>query len=331
MYKHRLNFIDTAQIKLKAGDGGNGGVYFLREKYRPHGGPAGGDGGKGGSIILKADNSKTSFLDFKYRRHFVAKNGEHGKPKDQHGKDAKDIIVKVPVGTIAIDKNTNDILCDLTKHGQECIVAKGGEGGLGNAHFASSINQAPRKFTYGKKGEERELLLILKTIADFGIVGLPNVGKSTLLSTLTNANPKIGDYPFTTLYPELGALKTDDKNYILADIPGIIKGAHEGAGLGLDFLKHIERAKYILIAVDLSSNDPVQDFYTVKSELELYDKSLIQKIKGIIGTKLDKANQDSMRLLQDLANKEYIDFIGVSSITGENVKRLRDYIFELLK
>ncbi|HEK25079.1 MAG TPA: GTPase ObgE, partial [Hydrogenobaculum sp.] len=227
-----MNFVDTAQIKVKAGDGGNGGVYFLREKYRPYGGPAGGDGGKGGSVIIQADSSKTTFLDFKYKRHFIAQNGEHGKPKNQHGKNGRDIVIKVPVGTIIIDKKTNDVLCDLVKHGQSCIVAKGGDGGLGNAHFATPTNQTPRKFTYGKKGEEKELILILKTIADIGIVGLPNVGKSTLLSVLTNANPKIGNYPFTTLYPELGVLKINDRSFTIADIPGIIENAHKGAGLG---------------------------------------------------------------------------------------------------
>ncbi|GAB6078693.1 GTPase ObgE [Hydrogenobaculum acidophilum] len=325
-----MNFIDTAEIKVKAGDGGNGGVYFLREKYRPYGGPAGGDGGKGGSIIIQADSSKTTFLDFKYKRYFVAQNGEHGKPKNQHGKNGKDITIKVPVGTIVIDKNTNDILCDLTKHGQSCIVAKGGEGGLGNAHFATSVNQTPRKFTFGKKGEERELVLVLKTIADIGIVGLPNVGKSTLLSVLTNANPKIGDYPFTTLYPELGVLKVDDKSFTIADIPGIIENAHKGAGLGLDFLKHIERSKYLILAIDLSTEDPARDFEILTNELSLYDKSLIQKLKAIVGTKLDVAKKENLELLERISKEKSLDFIPVSSITNENTKYLKDYIANLL-
>jgi GTP-binding protein len=326
-----LNFIDTAEIKVKAGDGGNGGVYFLREKYRPYGGPAGGDGGKGGSIILQADASKTTFLDFKYKRNFLAQSGEHGKPKNQHGKDAKDITIKVPVGTIVVDKNTNQILCDLTKHGESFLVAKGGKGGLGNAHFATSRNQTPRKFTYGKKGEEKELILILKTIADISIVGLPNVGKSTLLSVLTNAHPKIADYPFTTLYPELGILKTEENAFSIADIPGIIENAHKGAGLGLDFLKHIERSKHLIIAIDLSSQDPIKDFEILLKELSLYDKSLIQKIKTIVGTKLDVANEKSLELLKNLAREKKIDFIAVSSSTGENINKLKNYLSNLKK
>ena len=325
-----MNFIDTAEIKVKAGDGGNGGVYFLREKYRPYGGPAGGDGGKGGSVIIEADSSKTTFLDFKYKRYFVAQNGEHGKPKNQHGKNGKDIIIKVPVGTVIIDKKTNDILCDLTKHGERCVVAKGGEGGLGNAHFATPTNQTPRKFTHGKKGEEKELILILKTIADIGIVGLPNVGKSTLLSVLTNANPKIANYPFTTLYPELGVLKTDDKSFTIADIPGIIENAHKGAGLGLDFLKHIERSKYLLLAVDLSSDDPIKDIEVLIKELSLYDKSLIQRIKAIIGTKYDMARNENLGLLETFSKEKSIDFIPVSSLTGYNIDYLKEYITSLL-
>ncbi len=324
------NFIDTAEIKVKAGDGGNGGVYFLREKYRPYGGPAGGDGGKGGSVIVEADYSKTTFLDFKYKRHFVAQNGEHGKPKNQHGKNGKDIIIKVPVGTIVIDKYKSYILCDLIKHGQRCIVAKGGEGGFGNARFATSTNQTPRKFTYGKKGEEKELVLILKTIADLGIVGLPNVGKSTLLSVLTNANPKIANYPFTTLYPELGVLKIDDKSFTIADIPGIIENAHKGAGLGLDFLKHIERSKYLVIAIDLSTDNPVRDFHVIVNELSLYDKSLIQKIKAVVGTKYDIANSESLTLLERLSKEKTIDFIPVSSVANYNIDYLKDYLAKLL-
>ena len=325
-----MNFIDTAEIKVKAGDGGNGGVYFLREKYRPYGGPAGGDGGNGGSVIIQADSSKTTFLDFKYKRYFVAQNGEHGKPKNQHGKNGKDIIIKVPVGTIVIDKNTNDVLCDLTKHGQSCVVAKGGEGGLGNAHFATPVNQAPRKFTFGKKGEEREIILILKTIADIGIVGLPNVGKSTLLSVLTNAHPKIGDYPFTTLYPELGVLKVDDRSFTIADIPGIIENAHKGAGLGLDFLKHIERSKYLILAIDLSTEDPVKDFEILTTELSLYNKSLIQKIKAIVGTKLDIAKKENLELLEKISKEKSLDFIPVSSATGQNIGYLKEYITNLI-
>lgn len=326
MYKP-LSFIDIAEIKVKAGDGGNGGVYFLREKFRPFGGPAGGDGGKGGSIILETDPSKTTFLDFKYKRYFVAQNGEPGKPKNQHGKNAKDIIIKVPVGTVVIDKNTNDVLWDFTKPGERFVVVKGGEGGLGNSHFATSVNQAPKKFTYGKKGEERELLLILKTIADIGIVGLPNVGKSTLLSVLTNANPKIGDYPFTTLHPELGVLEISyDKSLVLVDMPGIIENAHEGAGLGLEFLRHIERAKAIFLAIDLSSEDAVRDFNTLYNELSLYDNTLPKRIKAVVGTKLDKADENNIKSLKHLAQEKNLVFIPISSVTFEGIEQLKNFI-----
>lgn len=322
-----MNFIDKAEIKVKAGDGGNGGVYFLKEKYRPYGGPAGGDGGKGGSVILEGDISKTTFLDLKYKKFFIAKNGENGKPKNQHGKNAKDIIIKVPIGTVVIDKNSNQILCDIIKDKQKCLVAKGGEGGFGNKHFATPTNQTPRKFTYGQKGETRELLLILKTISDIGIVGLPNVGKSTLLSVLTNANPKIGDYPFTTLHPELGTLKISyDKSIVLADIPGIIEGAHKGIGLGLEFLQHIERAKALLITIDLTTINPVKDFETIYNELSFYNEELLKKIKAIIGTKLDKANQENIKILENLSKTKNLTFIPISSITLEGIDNLKNFL-----
>ncbi len=231
------------------------------------------------------------------------------------------------MGTVVIDKNTNDVLWDFTKPGERFVVVKGGEGGLGNSHFATSVNQAPKKFTYGKKGEERELLLILKTIADIGIVGLPNVGKSTLLSVLTNANPKIGDYPFTTLHPELGVLEISyDKSLVLVDMPGIIENAHEGAGLGLEFLRHIERAKAIFLAIDLSSEDAVRDFNTLYNELSLYDNTLPKRIKAVVGTKLDKADENNIKSLKHLAQEKNLVFIPISSVTFEGIEQLKNFI-----
>ncbi len=240
-------FIDLAKIYVKAGDGGNGAVAFLREKYRPFGGPAGGDGGKGGDVVLVATSRKHTLLDFEYRTKFRAQNGQHGKGKNQAGKDGEDLIIEVPVGTVVKDALTGEVLCDLVEEGQSCVVAKGGRGGRGNARFASPTNQAPKYAEKGQKGEERWLILELKLIADVGLIGLPNAGKSTLISKLTKARPKIADYPFTTLSPVLGVLELDEEHrLVLADIPGLIEGASKGRGLGLEFLRHIERTKLLL-------------------------------------------------------------------------------------
>jgi len=247
-------FVDRVKIHVKAGDGGNGAVAFLREKYRPFGGPAGGDGGKGGDVILVATIRKHTLYDFKFQAHFKAQRGEHGKGKNQHGKDGEDLIIYVPVGTVVIDAESGKVLCDLVEDGQRCVVARGGRGGRGNARFATPTNQSPRYAEKGEKGEERWLILELKLIADVGLIGLPNAGKSTLISKLTKARPKIADYPFTTLSPVLGVMEVDDETQIvLADIPGLIEGASQGKGLDHEFLRHIERTKLLLHLIDIST------------------------------------------------------------------------------
>ncbi len=332
-----MDFIDRAIIHVKAGDGGDGGVYFLREKYRPQGGPAGGDGGKGGDVIIEGSKDLNTLYSFKFKRIFKAQNGEKGKPKNQYGKDGKDVIIKVPLGTVVIDEQTKEIICDITKDKQMCIVAKGGKGGKGNAHFATPTNQAPRKFEKGEKGEEKTLILELKLIADIGIIGFPNVGKSTLLSVLTKANPKIGDYPFTTLSPNLGVLELDEENrLILADIPGIIENASKGEGLGLEFLRHIERTKALAIAIDISilNKDPIKDFEILLKELKEYDKDnqkeLLQKIKIIIGTKKDLSSEEREKFLENYFRQKGYKFLAVSSITKENIEKLKKELFRVI-
>jgi len=251
----RAAFVDKVRIHVKGGDGGRGAVAFLREKFRPRGGPAGGDGGKGGDVVLVATASKHTLLDFKYRRHFRAENGQPGRGKRQKGKDGEDLVIQVPVGTVVRDAATGEVICDLIGEGQRCTVARGGRGGRGNAHFATPTDQAPRRAEPGEKGEERWIVLELKLIADVGIIGLPNAGKSTLLSRLTAAKPKTGDYPFTTTAPNLGVMELDEeRRIILADIPGLVEEAHRGAGLGHEFLRHIERTRILLHLIDVSES-----------------------------------------------------------------------------
>ncbi|WP_448588638.1 GTPase ObgE [Thermocrinis sp.] len=326
-------FIDLARIFVKAGNGGNGAVAFLREKYRPFGGPAGGDGGKGGDVVLVATHRKHTLLDFEYRTKFVAQNGEHGKGKNQAGKDGEDLLIEVPVGTVVKDANTGEILCDLVEEGQRCVVARGGKGGRGNARFATPTNQAPKYAEKGQKGEERWLILELKLIADVGIIGLPNAGKSTLISKLTKAKPKIADYPFTTLSPVLGVLELDDEHrLVLADIPGLIEGASQGRGLGLDFLRHIERTKILLHLLDVSDGrekDPIEAFHAVNRELEQYSQKLLEKEQIVVATKIDALSERS--LLKDLGEyfrgKGY-EFCSISALTGEGLEDLKKVLFD---
>ena len=325
-------FVDRVKIYVKAGDGGNGAVAFLREKYRPFGGPAGGDGGKGGDVILVATSRKQTLYDFKFQRHFKAQNGEHGKGKNQHGKDGEDLIIEVPIGTVVIDAQTGEVMCDLIKEGQRCIVAKGGKGGLGNARFATPTNQAPRYAQKGQKGEERWIILELKLIAHIGIIGLPNAGKSTLISKLTNAKPKIGDYPFTTLYPVLGVIELESgEKVVLADIPGIIEGASQGKGLGLEFLRHVERTKFLLHVIDLATQeDPFKAFETVNRELGLYDPKLIEKPQIVVGNKIDLL--EDRKILEDIAKgfeRMGYPFVYVSAKTGEGLEHLKEVIISL--
>ncbi len=322
-------FVDRVKIYVKGGKGGNGAVAFLREKFRPRGGPAGGDGGKGGDVILVATASKHTLLDFKYRRHFKAQNGQHGKGKNQKGKDGEDLIVYVPVGTVVRDAQTGEVMCDLVEEGQRCVVARGGRGGRGNAHFATPTNQAPRYAEPGEEGEERWILLELKLIADVGIVGLPNAGKSTLISRLTKARPKVGDYPFTTLSPNLGVLELDEqRRLVLADIPGLIEGAHRGSGLGHEFLRHIERTRLILHLIDVSQEDPIGAFETVNRELRLYSEELAEKPQIVVANKIDLLPDRSIlsELRSFFEGKGY-EFHAVSALTGEGIGELKEMLW----
>jgi GTP-binding protein len=322
-------FIDRATIKVKAGNGGSGCVSFRREKYRPKGGPDGGDGGHGGNVIVRADPKLSTLLDFKYHPNYQAQSAEHGKGKNQHGKSGTDLIVKVPLGTVIKDKSTAEILGDLVEPGQEIIVAGGGRGGRGNARFVTSTNQAPRHWEPGEFGEEKELELELKLIADVGLVGLPNAGKSTLLSKLSAAKPKIADYPFTTLTPNLGIVKyKEEGSFVLADIPGLIAGAHLGKGLGIEFLRHIERTKVLVFLIDCTAENIEQDFHVLRKELQQYNPNLLQRPRIVALTKID------LRPAIDSALAEKFPatpFYKISSITGEGLAELQDAMWELLQ
>ena len=287
-----MKFIDQAKIEVIAGDGGNGVASFCREKFRPFGGPDGGDGGKGGSIWAVADRNINTLVDYRYAKLHKARNGENGRGADCYGKGADDIFLRMPVGTLVIDDNEGEVLADLTEHGQQVLLAKGGEGGWGNIHFKSSTNRAPRQKTDGKPGERRELRLELKVLADVGLLGMPNAGKSTFISAVSNARPKIADYPFTTLHPNLGVVRVShEKSFVVADIPGLIEGAAEGAGLGMQFLRHLQRTRVLLHLVDLApfdpNVDPVKEAKAIVKELKKYDEALYQKPRWLVLNKLD--------------------------------------------
>ncbi|ROL58568.1 GTPase ObgE [Bacteroidetes/Chlorobi group bacterium Naka2016] len=325
-----MKFIDIAKIHVKAGNGGNGIVSFHREKFIPKGGPDGGNGGRGGHIILRANPNMTTLLDFKYKSHFKAENGKPGSSNNKTGKSGEDLIIEVPCGTVVKNAETGEIIADLTEAGQECIVAKGGRGGRGNAEFATPTNQTPRFAEKGQPGEELDLILELKVIADVGIVGFPNVGKSTLISVISDAKPKIADYPFTTLTPNLGVVKIDiGKNYVVADIPGLIEGASEGKGLGLEFLRHIERTKVLLFMLDATSKDVKKDFKVLIKELKNYNKELLQKEKVIVINKLDVIPQEQWKeLLKINFGKNYPKPLGISAATGFGVEKLKYILWE---
>ncbi|MCX7760860.1 MAG: GTPase ObgE [Hydrogenothermaceae bacterium] len=324
-------FIDKAKIFVKAGDGGNGCVAFHREKFVPMGGPSGGDGGKGGDVILVADKNLQTLMDFKYKRHYKAERGQNGQGGNKKGKDGKDLIIKVPVGTVVKDAQTGEIIADLVEDGQQVVVAKGGKGGKGNAAFKSPTNQTPTTAEPGEEGEERWIELELKLLADVGIIGFPNAGKSTLISVLSNAKPKIADYPFTTLTPVLGVLQLDvDDFVILADIPGLIEGASEGAGLGHEFLRHIERTKFLIHLIDVSDfaeKDWKEAFEIINRELKNYSEELSKKPQIVVANKID-ALSDRLKIdeMKKYFQDKNIPFTAVSLITREGVDELINLI-----
>ena len=287
-----MKFIDEAYIDVIAGDGGNGSASFRREKYVPRGGPDGGDGGRGGSIFAVADGNINTLIDYRFARIHRAKHGENGHGADKYGRGADDIVLRVPVGTVITDADSGELIADLAAHGQKAQVAKGGKGGLGNIHFKSSVNRAPRQFTPGEEGEKRRLHLELKVLADVGLLGMPNAGKSTFIRAVSAARPKVADYPFTTLAPNLGVVRTNtDRSFVIADIPGLIEGAADGAGLGIQFLRHLQRTRLLLHIVDLApldpDTDPVHDAKAIVNELRRYDESLYEKPRWLVLNKLD--------------------------------------------
>lgn len=325
-------FIDYAKIRVRAGDGGRGCIAFRREKYVPHGGPSGGDGGDGGNVIIKADKNRNTLLEFRYRKFFRANNGRSGQGSNRKGKRGEDIYLYVPVGTL-IRAEDNTLIKDLLSDSEEIVVAKGGRGGRGNAAFASSVNQAPMYAEEGTKGEEKIIILELKLIADVGITGFPNVGKSTLISVISAAKPKVADYPFTTLHPCLGVVKVDEYNsFIAADIPGIIENSHMGAGLGLQFLRHIERTKLLWILIDLSYDiNPIKILKLVRHELSSYSRELAEKPYFIVGSKKDIAIAEVENTLSKYCARKKIVYFLISSVKREGMNELIKYTYEYLK
>ncbi|MBI4401355.1 MAG: GTPase ObgE [Nitrospirae bacterium] len=324
-------FIDEVRIFVKAGRGGDGVCSFRREKYVPHGGPDGGDGGDGGNVVVVASRRLTTLLDLRYQQQYLAKGGGPGEGSNRHGRTAPDVTIHVPVGTVIIDEATDEIMADLTADGQSHVVARGGRGGRGNTRFATSTNRVPTQFEPGTPGEERWLRLELKLLADVGLVGFPNAGKSTLIAAISSAHPKIADYPFTTLTPNLGVVSWgEDRSFVVADIPGLIEGAHEGKGLGFQFLRHIERTSFLLHLVDISEwapEDPVASFETLRKELGAYDPSLNSRPFAVVGTKLDiKGNGQRLDRLRAYCKRHRHRFFPISSVTREGLDTLVHFV-----
>src|SRR6476620_3933225 len=320
-------FLDRVKIKVKAGNGGDGVTAFRREKFVPRGGPSGGDGGVGGSVWIEADEGLNTLLHLRYNPEHKAERGRHGEGSNRYGKDGADALVKVPVGTQVYDAESNDLLFDFTEPGQRFLAAKGGKGGWGNAHFATPTRRAPKFHYMGRPGEEKELQLELKLIADVGLVGFPNAGKSTLISVISAAKPKIADYPFTTLEPNLGVVDMGDfRTFVVADIPGLIEGASEGAGLGDRFLRHVERTKLILHLVDVSSlsgRDPISDYEIINRELTKYDANLGSRPQIVVATKLDALDEpERLEILRARAEQDGKDFLEISAVTNLGTKEL---------
>ena len=319
-----MKFLDQVKIYIKAGNGGDGSPSFRREKFIEYGGPDGGDGGKGGSVILKAEQNLNTLIDFRYQQHHKAKRGENGAGQNRTGKSGEDLILKVPLGTQVFEEDNKTLIYDFTKISEEFTAAAGGKGGLGNTRFKSSTNRAPRKFTKGTQGEEFTIWLQLKTIADIGIIGLPNAGKSSLLASVTNANPKIANYQFTTLNPNLGVASYDDKEITIADIPGLIEGAHKGTGLGIQFLKHIERCKSLLHLIDITSEDLKKSYQQVKNELKKYSNKLIKKKELIVLNKIDLIDEKEVNhIIKDFKKNTKSEVVAVSTLNKTSVSKIK--------
>ena len=319
-----MKFLDQVKIYIKAGNGGDGSPSFRREKFIEFGGPDGGDGGKGGSIILKSEQNLNTLIDFRYQQHHKAQRGENGSGQNRSGKSGKDLILKVPLGTQIFEEDNKTLLYDFTKIGEEFIAASGGKGGLGNTRFKSSTNRAPKKFTKGAIGEEFTIWLQLKTIADIGIIGLPNAGKSSLLAAITNATPKIANYEFTTLNPNLGVVSYDNREITIADIPGLIEGAHEGTGLGTKFLKHIERCKSILHLIDITNENLNKSYNQVKNELKNYSSQLMKKKELIVLNKTDLMNEETTKkIVKEFSKNKNCEVLSLSTIKKESISKIK--------
>ncbi len=325
-------FIDSAKIYVRSGSGGNGIIHWRREKFIPKGGPDGGNGGVGGDVILRADKQLNTLLDFRYKKKFIAKNGNAGEGSNKEGRSADPIYIKIPIGTIVRNAETKEIMCDLTEDGDEFLIAKGGRGGKGNWLFRSPTNQAPRVCTPGEVGQEYSLELEMKLLADIGLVGFPNAGKSTLISTISAAKPKIADYPFTTLVPNLGMVYfQENKSFVVADIPGLIEGAHEGKGLGIQFLKHIERTKALLYLIDCSSEDIKHDYKVLVNELKTFNKDLPKKKSIVAITKLDIADDDKRKELKKLKFPKGVAVHFISAATNDGIAQLTEAMWKLVE
>ncbi|UYG94408.1 GTPase ObgE [Cytobacillus firmus] len=321
-------FVDQVKVYVKGGDGGNGMVAFRREKYVPNGGPAGGDGGKGANVVFEVNEGLRTLMDFRYQRHFKAPRGEHGMSKNQHGRNSKDMIVKVPPGTVVTDAESGEVIADLTEHGQRAVIARGGRGGRGNTRFATPANPAPELSEHGEPGQERDVVLELKLLADVGLVGFPSVGKSTLLSVVSSARPKIAEYHFTTISPNLGMVETEDgRSFVMADLPGLIEGAHSGVGLGHQFLRHIERTRVIVHVIDMAAvegRDPFEDYLTINKELKEYNLRLTERPQIIVANKMDMPDAEgNLKKFKEQLDEDYPIF-PISALTRQG---LRDLLF----
>ena len=324
-------FVDEAKIRVKAGDGGNGCMAFRREKFVPRGGPSGGDGGHGGDVIMESSERHNTLVHFRFNPEYKAERGRHGEGSNKTGREGDDVVLSVPVGTVVYDELTGELVHDFSHPDDRVVIAKGGRGGRGNARFATSVHQAPREHEQGFPGEERELRLELKLLADVGLVGYPNAGKSTLISRVSAARPKIADYPFTTLQPNLGVVVVgdmpSDRSFVVADIPGLIEGASEGAGLGTQFLRHIERTRLLAHLVDVSDSsgrpDPVVDFEVITRELANFGEGLDAKPTIVVATKLDVVNPDKLAKLKRYAKRKKLPFYAISAVTGEGIDELK--------